>query len=405
MQRHFKGKMWRKWWLFHATNCQSLMYPCFIFGRILGIFPYKINHSSLKASKVYYIISTVIVCIVCILNMLFAYNIIISNITLGSITKNIEVVCFYTFCSIIMIITHVLSGPRMRLLQIILKISLKLPPKSYQQLFRVIHIKDISSIIFTVIIIYVYFSKQQVYDILGSLVLSIYSPLLVFQINMLYTNCIYILKVCFKNINDNLAHMQRLVANNTKPCIPMLIHHQQRNQLLLIELKNLKGHHQRVSDAVKMLNTFFSLQLIATMILILSNITFELYFYIVRWHNGLRITFDKYLVDTFLCCIMYHGILITLLIWTCETCKNQAYQIRTTIHDLLNNTNDEEIKDELHLFSLQILHHKGIFSTKGFPVDATLLAAMVGSVTTYMLILIQFLIISHSCDKKSISHK
>ncbi|XP_018310352.1 uncharacterized protein [Mycetomoellerius zeteki] len=97
---------------------------------------------------------------------------------------------------------------------------------------------------------------------------------------------------------------------------------------------------------------------------------------------------------------MVHYVMkVVLIVWACETGKNQAREISTTIYDVLNNTRDEQIKGELQLFSLQILHCKNIFLTKGLAMDATLLVAMVGGITTYVLILIQFLIAAHSCDE------
>ncbi|XP_018351448.1 PREDICTED: putative gustatory receptor 28b [Trachymyrmex septentrionalis] len=207
---------------------------------------------------------------------------------------------------------------------------------------------------------------------------------------------------CFKNINDNLMHIQRLMVNDTRPlCVSILMGN--IKGILLIELKALKKQHLMLSNAVQMMNIVFSLQLLATIVMIFSITTFELYFYIVRWQDGiLIISFNNPFFDKFLMTITHHFIQMMLLVWICETGKNQAQKIRTTIHDLLNNTSDKQIKDELHLFSLQLLHCNNTFSAKGFNIDATLFAAFMGSITTYMLILVQFLITSHSCDRKSI---
>ncbi|TGZ50468.1 Uncharacterized protein DBV15_04237 [Temnothorax longispinosus] len=64
------------------------------------------------------------------------------------------------------------------------------------------------------------------------------------------------------------------------------------------------------------------------------------------------------------------------IIWACETGKNQALEIGTTVHVVFNSISDEDVKNELQLFSLQILQRKNIFSAKGLNVDATLLAAV-----------------------------
>jgi len=343
--------MWKKWWLFYATDFKSLMYPCFTICRILGMFPYKINGSTFKISKPCYILSTVIICVYCIYDLTLIYDL-TSKINLEVMFKIFEGVCYYTCSGFIMIITHILCAPRLRLIQTISKISSKLPPKSYQKLSRLIYVKDtlgIISVIVQVCIYYHNFYKTQMYAYLNvsAMIFTTYSILLIFQTNMLYINCVYVLKACFKNICDNLAHMQKLVVNDTKSCVVTMTDYMQKNQFLILELKVLQKRHLIVSDAVQMLNIIFSLQLLATIITIFSNITFELYFYIVRWQNGILINFEEHFFDIFLTSVTHHIIQITLLVWACETGKNQAQAIHTTIHDLLNNISDEQIKNEV----------------------------------------------------------
>ncbi|KYN14864.1 hypothetical protein ALC57_12973, partial [Trachymyrmex cornetzi] len=315
-------KMWKRWWLLHATDFQSLMYPCFTIGRILGIFPYRINASTFDASKPWYILSTIVICI-CVIYDIMLIHALIYKVNLGDIIKNLEAIFYYTCSGFIMIITHMLSVPRMRLLQTILKISAKLPSKSYEKLSRFIHVKDILGTISVIVQMYMYFPKTEMFNSLSSLakVFTVYHVLVVFQTNMLYINCVYVLKACFKNINDNLMHIQRLMVNDTRPlCVPILMGN--IKSILLIELKILKKRHLMLST------------------------------------------------------IIHHFTQMMLLVWICESGKNQAQQIRTTIHDLLNNTNDKQIKDELQLFSLQLLHRDNTFSAKGLNVDATLFAAV-----------------------------
>ncbi|XP_018351457.1 PREDICTED: putative gustatory receptor 28b [Trachymyrmex septentrionalis] len=222
-----------------------------------------------------------------------------------------------------------------------------------------------------------------------------YLTLLEFEINMLYINCICVLKACFKRLNENMAYLQKLVV---KPCVPRLIYHIQRNQLFLIQLKILQKQHLMINDTVQKLNLIFSLQLHATIVMTFSGIIFEVYYHTVRWQNGIHITFDMHSLEVFSMSITFYILKIILITWACETSKNQAQEIRTIIHDVLNSTSNEQIKNELQLFSLQILHCKNTFSIKGLTVDATLLITFVGNIMTYLLIIIQFLITLHSCD-------
>ncbi|XP_012063661.1 PREDICTED: putative gustatory receptor 28b [Atta cephalotes] len=189
------------------------------------------------------------------------------------------------------------------------------------------------------------------------------------------------------------------MVNDIKSCIPGLIY--QRNQTLLLKLKALKKWHLRISDTVQMLNTIFGLQLLGTIVTSFINITFDIYSSVVHWQDGVFINFDMHFLHIFSSSIVYYVVKITLLVWVCETGKNQAQEISTTVHELLNNIKDEHIKNELQLFSLQILHRKNTFSIKCLTIDAKLLAAIMGNITTYLLIMIQFLNMSHSCDRKT----
>ncbi|XP_018369797.1 PREDICTED: putative gustatory receptor 28b [Trachymyrmex cornetzi] len=190
------------------------------------------------------------------------------------------------------------------------------------------------------------------------------------------------------------------MVNDIKLCVPGLICHIQRNQILLLKLKALKKWHLRVSDTVQMLNTIFGLQLLAIIVMAFTNVTFDIYSDVVRWQDGF-ISFDMHFFHMFYSPIPYYVIKMALLVWACETGKNQAQEISTTVHDLLNNIKDEQIKNELQLFSLQILHHKNTFLAKGFTIDTALLTAIMGKITTYLIITIQFLNMSHSCDRET----
>ncbi|XP_018310409.1 putative gustatory receptor 28b [Mycetomoellerius zeteki] len=286
-----------------------------------------------------------------------------------------------------------------------MEVSSKLPSKSYQKLSRLIHVKDILGNIIRIVQFSVNLFKILEFE--GNFVIiligipTLYSTMLVQQIIMLYINCVCILKACFKRINDNLVHMQKFVIKDMKPRVSNIIRHTQRNEFLLTELGILKKQHLMISDAVQILNMVFSLPLLGNIVLSIFTVTFRLYLHAVRWQNGVFIGLDWHYVDVLLTTMIYNVLKIILIVWACETGKNQAQKIGTTVHDLLNSTNDEKIKYELQLFSLQILHRKNTFSLKGLTVDATLLAAIVGNITMYLLILIQFLNISYSCDRKT----
>ncbi|XP_071563969.1 uncharacterized protein [Temnothorax nylanderi] len=406
LQEKPKGKQKEKGCrLFHAKDFQSLMCPCFMFLRILGIFPYKINASTFEASKPYYILSAVVTCVCSIYAMTTLFDSsLFGKINTILLPARLANGCVFVFGSFIMIVTFILSGPRMCLLQTILKISSRLPSESYQKLSKLIHAKDIIGFLYQFghIIWTCAFLSMDI-NLLFKILVKIYIYLVVFQMDMLYMNCVCVLKICFKRINDDLAHMRELMANDylqsSRP-----IYHEQRNPFLIMELKAMKKEHLTISDTVQMLNMIFSLQLLATVVMTFSDITINLFYYIFHMQKGLTLLSRQdiilYSVYVFLY-IAYMFIKIVLIVWACETGNGQALQISTSIHDVFNNTTDKQVKNELQIFSLQTLHCDNTFSAKGFNVNAKFLAVIVGTIATYVLILFQFMRMSNSCERNT----
>ncbi|XP_028044669.2 putative gustatory receptor 28b [Monomorium pharaonis] len=357
--------------LFHATDFQSLMYVNFTICEILGVFPYKIKGSTFDTSKLQYVLFTIVTCAACFYELMMFY---ILNLS-GRVKLEVPRIISYNFHFVLgafaMIVLYVSSGPRMRLLQNMQEISSKLPPKSYQKLSKLIHAKDIVTMFFLLwpLMVVIVYKREMVID--TSLEpLRLYIAIIVFQMDMLYINCVCVLKACFKDIKNNLEDLQKFMVNDISS-----VYHEQRNPLT--ELKALKKQHLMVSNVVQMLNINFSLQLLATMCITFKQITFFLYFHVVQWQNGISFTFDTQVnSDYFVSQVMFYITRMSLIVWACETGKNQATEISTTVHDVLNITNNEQTKYELQLFSLQILHCNNIFSTKSLIVDATLLTAV-----------------------------
>ena len=157
-------------------NCRSyftlrilnpLMYPSFTCCYMLGMFPYKINALIFEISTPRYILSTIVICI-CIIFLLYSLYIFYIFDSFGSgyqIPQILNYSCFYIFSGFIAIVTYILSGPRMRLLQTVKDISSKLPSELYQKLSKLIHAKDLLGSLFLLLemhihlVIYQHFKK------------------------------------------------------------------------------------------------------------------------------------------------------------------------------------------------------------------------------------------------------
>ncbi|XP_071637221.1 uncharacterized protein [Temnothorax longispinosus] len=398
-----KGKIWQ---LFHATDFESLMYPCFMFYRILGIFPYKINASTIKICKPRYILSTIIIGVFCVLELIKLYDLNISKKSLLKDSETNKILHENSFSIIgvfMAVIAFILSGPRMRFLQTLLELSLKLPSESYQKLSRLIHVKDILGFFFLVVILLMYMIRVQ-YSVWRQFLVS-YIYLLTFQMDMLYMNCVCILKACFKQINDNLVNLRKVVTNG-EPYLLSGTYHEKRIPFLLMEIIALKKQHLAINDTVHTLKMVFSLHLLSTILMTFTEITFYLYFCSMRIHLALYMSYEQKQAN-FVACVLgvtFLSIKLVLIVWACETGKNQAMEISSTVHDVFNSASNKQIKYEMRLFSLQLSHCENTFSAKGLTVDATLLTKMASGIITYLLILIQFLFTSSSCSGKTLKN-
>ncbi|XP_071563979.1 uncharacterized protein [Temnothorax nylanderi] len=375
----FKGKRKGKiWQLFCTTDFVSLMYPCFSFCRILGIFPYKINASTIRTCEPRYILSTIIICVFCTLEFKLLYDINVSkNVAFKGIDtpRLLDRDFFHIIGGFTVVTTFILSGPRMRFLQTLLDLSLKLPPKSYQNLSRLIHAKDIIGFFYVVVEVTTYCSRLQLSVLRTFLLLYIGS--LVFIMDMLYMNCVCILKACFKQINDNLANLRELVTNGEPYCLSGT-YHEQRIPFLLMDIISLKRQHLAINNAIQTLKMVFSLHLLSTILMTFLQITFDLYYYLMHTQGGIPMSnlqkqrfFSACITD-----LIYYSVKMMLIVWACETGKNRAMEIKSTVHDVFNSTSNKQIKYEMQLFSLQISHCENAFSAKGLTVDATLLTAV-----------------------------
>ncbi|XP_070517919.1 uncharacterized protein [Cardiocondyla obscurior] len=150
----------------------------------------------------------------------------------------------------------------------------------------------------------------------------------------------------WNRINHNLTKVQEFVLTDESHLLRQ-VYYKQRNSFLIIKLKALKKQHLMVSDTVQILNMTF----------ILSMAKEE----------------EEFWYWFFLISVIYYTIKILLIVWVCDSGTNQATKIGITVHNLLNNTSNKQIKNELQLFSMQILHRDNVFSAKGLTVDATLL--------------------------------
>ncbi|KAJ9599108.1 hypothetical protein L9F63_010376 [Diploptera punctata] len=161
-----------------------------------------------------------------------------------------------------------------------------------------------------------------------------------------------------------------------------------------LNIAHIRHLHSYTCDLNECVENTYSLQILLTVVISFFFIIWLLYALIAMTfipRAGKYFKLEGNYSFTNPTCIVFCIGKIMLNIVACTTTSNEANRTAILVHKLINKTRDPLIREELELFSLQLLHRKVQFTACGFfPLDFTLLYSIVGAVTTYLIILIQF---------------
>lgn len=139
------------------------------------------------------------------------------------------------------------------------------------------------------------------------------------------------------------------------------------------------------------LNSAYSFLLLYTSAKTFICLTHSLYFILLRLFMSDSNTCGDGSPYSYYMWFLHYAIKLVWLVFYSSSAIQQANRTAVLVHKLITKTRDPGLREELRLFSLQLLHRKVKFTACGFfPLDFTLLYSIVGAVTTYLVILIQF---------------
>ncbi|XP_015433594.1 PREDICTED: uncharacterized protein LOC107189548 [Dufourea novaeangliae] len=220
-------------------------------------------------------------------------------------------------------------------------------------------------------------------------VLSWYMVMVNVLVNMLFVNNLNVLKACLSKINEFLESLKKTLIND-EPHLLRRVYHTQKNPVLLMELKACRRQHLEISKIIEIFNEAFGFENIVTVAITLVGVTFNISDYLeVNTNDVKAFAIDRIVYLT------YISLHLVLIIVTCEKLKNEAKTIGINIHRILVVTSNRQLTTQLEFFSIQALQQNHTILAKGLVIDATLLTKLIGSITTYVLILVQFIIVKH----------
>lgn len=163
-----------------------------------------------------------------------------------------------------------------------------------------------------------------------------------------------------------------------------------------VKIRKLREAHSTLCDAAELTNSIFQVQILVGFVEIFVEITLCLYAtltYVTGLLTCQLYTPSKWnMLGVFLMWAAMHLCKLIVVTASCHGVSQQSNRSAVLIQKLLVvQWLCAETTTELNLFSQQLLHRNARFTACGFfPIDFTLLYSMAGSVTTYLIILLQY---------------
>ena len=338
-----KLKKHRTWIFLKGTDFNSLMHPCFFVCWLLGTFPYKYEPPVYSLCKNRFAFSTSMMFLYVLSLLAMVYETNVTRPLNWTAIRIIHVNLFYFLDGTVVLVMYMLTVARLSVIQNSSKISSILSTKNFKDLAKVIHTKDILSFLFLVSHIPNCF-KQSIFLTLRNFY-CMYIMMVNLSMDMLYMNCVCVLKACLTKIDECIQQMKKL-ATNDDIWTQTFIHHGSPNSLLIMKLKDFEKIHSEISDIIELTNNTFMMHIIIVTIITFTSVTFSLYFYIVYIYQGPSEDMN-YWIMRYLTSAAFYFVKFSMMIWACETTTNQAKKIKATLYNVFSKTSDPLVQREV----------------------------------------------------------
>ncbi|XP_037040731.1 putative gustatory receptor 28b [Bradysia coprophila] len=199
----------------------------------------------------------------------------------------------------------------------------------------------------------------------------------------LYTFLLFSLKVRYEGLNNCLLEEGQSIQ-------PIKMFKHMNKGTSCDKIMKMARLHDQLTDIIGLVNRRFTFQVL---ILIASDFAFSVLsiFSLYRVSSS-----EPFVLKEFYSSLFhnfwgfYYDFFILMIIWMGSSVQREGAHTGVLIHKTINNYADKETVEKLILFSQQLKHQSPIATCKLFPIDWTLLFTIVGAITTYLTILIQF---------------
>ncbi|CAB0031581.1 unnamed protein product, partial [Trichogramma brassicae] len=253
--------------------------------------------------------------------------------------------CFYALANFIIVSNAAFGSQVITILRTLEKVTRKLPKSELDKVAKWICIKDL--IVYALLIVHApaLFSGD-IYNWIAKVIAS-YATTVIYLLDLQYSSYVYILGSCFKFINAELARLKDK-AFTEKAHLLRRVYHHRFNPTLFVKLRHLKQWHYELNEAIRKINLTFSLQIISTLILTFTELTFGLYFNIYDMrHKNIRSLNNEVWYCYYYTLVVYYTLKLFLLTLTCQFTNDENDKSHIIINEILINTDDKLFKEEL----------------------------------------------------------
>lgn len=338
-----KSKNYTKWKPLSATEFDSLIYPCVLMCSFLGFFPYKCHPPRYVFSKSRFVLSAFVIFIYIILLFLLIYELNFTDTMEDTLTRRMEENFHVFLDGIVVLVLYFQTGARLRVLQSLSEVSSILSSKDFNGMAKIVYTKDICGFLYLVAHIPNCFKKQALLTVRNFV--TLYIVLVHFSVDMLYMNCVYTLKECFKKMNECLRYTGKSGFHGGTWTQEGL-DRGQRNNLLLMTLKQFENRYLEISDAIQLLNDTFTIKMIvlsaSTFGIVTLNSYFAILFSYASWSENLKFWYGQFVAPA-----VYHFVKFSAIIWTCQSATDEAQKIKCILYDAFSGNTDAITRHEV----------------------------------------------------------
>ncbi|XP_017764049.1 PREDICTED: gustatory and pheromone receptor 32a-like [Eufriesea mexicana] len=148
--------------------------------------------------------------------------------------------------------------------------------------------------------------------------------------------------------------------------------------------------HLEMIKIVRIVNNIYGVQIL--LLMISSVISITILFYLLYRITWMELTVDSYLQEVIplTCWIFFYIMLILYINHVCAKTIIEAASIGDTICELYEPSTSTEFRAEIQDFTLQLIQNPLLFTACGFfNLDHAFIQGIVGTITTYLIIIIQ----------------